>query len=70
MLITLTISQRSSDSQMMLCRFLHREEDVKMVVEMALKEAGASETGLTFKDVAKALEGSELSMDVEMPKDY
>lgn len=41
-----------------------------MVVEMALKEAGASETGLTFKDVAKALEGSELSMDVEMPKDY
>ncbi len=41
-----------------------------MVVEMALKEAGASETGLTFEHVATALEGSELSMDVEMPNDY
>lgn len=43
---------------------------MKVVVEMALKEAGASEAGLSFEDVAKALEGSELTMDVEMPTDY
>ena len=49
---------------------LSREEDVKVVVEMALKEAGASDAGLTYDDVAKALEGSELSMEVEMPTDY
>ncbi|CAL8462515.1 g2048 [Coccomyxa elongata] len=46
------------------------EEDVKVVVEMALKEAGASDAGLSFDDVAKALEGSELRMEVEMPTDY
>ena len=49
---------------------LHREEDVKLVMEMALKEANASDAGLTFEDVAKALEGSELRMEVEMPVDY
>jgi hypothetical protein len=43
---------------------------VKTVVERALKEANASETGLTFEDVASALEGSELIMEVEMPKDF
>ncbi|EIE23968.1 EF-hand [Coccomyxa subellipsoidea C-169] len=46
------------------------EEDVKLVMEMALKEANASDAGLTFEDVAKALEGSELRMEVEMPVDY
>ncbi len=50
--------------------FMSREEDVKVVVEMALKEAGASDAGLSFDDVAKALEGSELRMEVEMPTDY
>lgn len=49
---------------------MSREEDVKVVVEMALKEAGASDAGLSFDDVAKALEGSELRMEVEMPTDY
>lgn len=46
------------------------EEEVTTVVETALKEAGATKTGLSFEDLAKALEGAELNMDVELPLAY
>ena len=47
-----------------------REEEVKIVVDTALKEAHVSPTGLTFEDLAKALEGAELNMEVDIPSDY
>ena len=47
-----------------------REEEVKIVVETALKEAHVSPTGLTFEDLAKALEGAELNMEVDIPSEY
>ena len=47
-----------------------REEEVKIVVETALTEAHVSPTGLTFEDLAKALEGAELNMEVDIPSDY
>ena len=47
-----------------------REEEVTTVVETALKDAGATKTGLSFEDLARALEGAELNMDVELPLAY
>ena len=47
-----------------------REEEVTTVVEMALRDAGATKTGLSFEDLATALEGAELNMDVELPLAY
>ena len=47
-----------------------REEEVTTVVEMALQDAGATKTGLSFEDLATALEGAELNMDVELPLAY
>jgi hypothetical protein len=49
---------------------VRREEEVTTVVETALKEAGTTKTGLSFEDLAKALEGAELNMDVELPLAY
>ena len=49
---------------------LRREEEVTKVVETALKDAGATKTGLSFEDLAKALDGAELNMDVELPLPY
>jgi len=49
---------------------VHREEEVTTVVETALKDAGATKTGLSFEDLAKALEGADLNMDVELPLAY
>ena len=40
------------------------------MVDTALKEAHVSPTGLTFEDLAKALEGAELNMEVDIPSDY
>lgn len=39
-------------------------------MEKALNEASVSGAGLTYDDVARALEGSELNMEVEMPTDF
>ena len=47
-----------------------REEEVKVVVETALKEAEAWPRGLSFDDLARALEGAELNMEVDIPADY
>ena len=52
------------------CLTAHREEEVTTVVETALKDAGATKTGLSFDDFATALEGAELNMDVELPLAY
>ena len=40
------------------------------MVETALKDAGTTKTGLSFEDLAKALDGAELNMDVELPLPY
>ena len=40
------------------------------MVETALKDAGATKTGLSFEDLTKALDGAELNMDVELPLPY
>lgn len=47
-----------------------REEEVTTVVETALRDAGATKTGLSFEDLATALEGADLNMDVELPLAY
>ena len=41
-----------------------------MVVETALREAQSWPKGLGFSDLARALEGAELNMEVEVPADY
>ena len=38
-------------------------------MEAALKEGSSSAAGLAYDDVARALEGRELDMTVEMPTD-
>ena len=40
------------------------------VVETALRDAGATKTGLSFDDLTTALEGADLNMDVELPLAY
>lgn len=47
-----------------------REEEVKVVVETALKEAESWPKGLSFDGLSRALEGAELNMEVEVPADY
>ena len=46
-----------------------RDEQVQATVEAALKEGSSGAAGLTYDDVARALEGRELDMTVEMPTD-
>ena len=46
-----------------------RDDQVQATVEAALKEGSCSAAGLTYDDVARALEGRELDMTVEMPTD-
>jgi hypothetical protein len=43
---------------------------VKVVVETALREAHSWPQGLSFDDLAAALEGAELNMEVDIPADY
>ena len=47
----------------------NREDLVKAVVRRALKEAGVLESGLRFEDFKRALHGSALQMEVDIPSE-